>query len=140
MTTPSQDPHGLEPPRPRGVVRLSRRGLWALGTIIVAVAVSALIALQAQEQRRREQRPTALPAPPPEARWYQQEPDALFEPASAPAAEPTPVPPPAQALQLPSKEPPKDPLETRREQAYMRALDSKALVPEFEKVAGRTPR
>ena len=139
MTAPSRDPQGLEPARPQ-VVRLSRRGLWALGVIVVVVAVSAVIALQAQDRRRQEQRRQGIPPPAPEARWYHQEPDALFEPASAPAPEPTPLPALTPALRLPEREPEKDPLEMRREQAYMRALDSKALVVEFQKDARVTAR
>jgi type IV secretion system protein TrbI len=137
VSSPSRDPQGLEPPRPHGIVRLSRRGLWALGIIMVSVAVSGLVALQAQDRKRRERRSTTIPAPPPEARWYQQQSDALFKPVAVPAAEPTPFGAPTPSLRLVPKEPQKDPMEMRREQAYMRALDSKALVSEFKNSASR---
>ena len=134
MSALSPDPTGLEPPRPRGVVRLSRRGLWARGIILVSVAVSGIVALQAQDRRRRERHSTTLPAPPPDARWYQKQSDALFKPVEL-SPEPTPHGTPA--LRLVPKEPQKDPLEARREQAYLRALDSKALLSGIDKGAGR---
>ncbi len=88
MTAPTRDPIGLEPARPGGIVRLSRRGVWALGAIIVSVGVAAIVALQAQGKKSRELRTASLPAPPPEARWYQQQSDALFKPTEAPAVAP----------------------------------------------------
>src|SRR5262249_2247570 len=87
MSAPSRDPTGLEPARPRGIVRVNRRGLGALGTVVVSVGVAAVVALQAQGKGKGELRTAVLPAPPPEARWYQKESDAIFEPTAMPTAE-----------------------------------------------------
>ena len=137
MSAPLRDPIGLEPARPGGIVRLSRRGVWALGAIVVAVGVAAIVALQAQGKHSRDVRTASLPAPPPEARWYQQQSDALFKPTEVPVVPPTPREAPTPSLSLAEKAPQKDPLEARRAQAFMRALDSKALVSEFQKGASK---
>src|SRR5262245_22462017 len=109
MSVPSRDPTGLEPPKPRGIVRLNRRGLWAFGIIVVSVGVAAVVALQAQSKGKGQIRTGSLPAPPPEARWYQKESDAVFAPTAPPTAEPlsreTPPPP----LALPDRGPTKNP-------------------------------
>jgi type IV secretion system protein VirB10 len=135
MSTASRDPTGLEPARPRGIVRLNRRGLWALGVIVVSVGVAAVVALQAQGNHKGELHTASLPAPPPEARWYQKESDAIFEPTALPTAEPLGRQTPLPVLALPERGPTQNPLEARREQALIRALGAKALVSEFQKGA-----
>jgi type IV secretion system protein VirB10 len=137
MSATPRDPTGLEPAKPRGIVRLNRRGLWALGVIVVSVGVAAVVALQAQGNRKGELRTASLPAPPPEARWYQKESDAIFEPTALPTAEPLARETPLPVLVLPDRGPTKNTLEARREQAFIRALGAKALVSEFQKGTGR---